>query len=202
VGPLDDGCTDAVCYTVIRLDYLTLAPHGWASLGGPLHAIDASTAKTIAAALFASDCKDCSGTAPSLMGPYAGFYYVSISPLDFGAFALVGAQSGLVATAGSVIWTGRGNYFAPATWKSASDIRCGMNQIGPGETFEDASHSCETGDGKSGTDASDALALVVRTNIADAYAQKGSFSAYVTLYAPAVGACDPSVAEWVIVLSR
>jgi hypothetical protein len=200
VVALDDGCTDAVCHTVIRLDYLTLAPHGWSSTGSYVQVVDANTARIAGGNLFARDCMYCNAD-PTVTSASAGIYRVFATPSDFGAFALVGARSGLVVTAGGVTWAGRGNYFVPATWKSASDIRCGIGSAVAAETFID-SGGCETGDGKSGASPDQALALALRTNLARGYAQKGAFSAYVYLYTPTVGGCEPSVAEYLIVLSR
>jgi hypothetical protein len=41
----------------------------------------------------------------------------------------------------------------------------------------------------------------LRTNLAAAVAARGPFKAYLYAYTPTVGACDPNVAEYIVVLS-
>jgi hypothetical protein len=201
VAPLDDGCTDDVCHLVLRLDYRTLGLLGWASTGGSLQFPDASKAGAIAQDVITANCMYCTGDVGVSIAN-AGLYRAFVQPGDSGAFALVGAHSGAVVAAGGVAWAGRGSYFVPSTWKSASEIQCGTAAATPAETFIDATGCDLLGGSGAGADPRDALALALRTNLAQVYAQKGPFSAYTYLYTPAVGGCDPAVAEYVVVLTH
>jgi hypothetical protein len=198
---LDDGCDDEVCHVLIRLDYLTLHVRGWSAIGGPRMSVDASGAQAAASEAFAGH--EYLGGEPMLSGPAAGVFRVGISPSDFGAVALVGADSGLVIMAGGVVFGGRGDYWTPAEWQPASDIACGDEAAVPDEQQLDDSASCMDGfDGSAPGSASDALQVALRTNLAAHLAEQGAFSALVLLYTPTVGSCDPSVADYVVVLTQ
>lgn len=197
VEPLDDGCTEAVCHAAIRLDFLTLGLRGYATVGGSTQ-VDAAGAT--AAAETALSSLEYSGT-PAVSGPNAGLFRVEVPPTDFGAFALVGAESGAVVAAGGVEWSGRGNYVTPS-WKEASPLACGTAKATPSSSFTDVG-DCPDSDGQAiGATPDAALELALRTNIARYYDANGPFSVYVYLYTPTVGACDPNVAEYVVVFTR
>lgn len=201
VQPLDDGCTDAVCHAAIRLDYLTLGLRGYASVGGPLSPVDGTAAMAAAQAVFDASGQSQYGQ-PDVVPAQAGVFRISVSPMDFGAFALVGANSGLVITAGGVVWSGRGSYWAPAEWKPPEALQCGSARAEPQTIFVDAG-DCPSYIGPvTAPPPSDALDVALRTNLAQHYAAQGSFSAFVYLYTPTVGACDPGVAEYIVVLTR
>lgn len=192
---------DAICHAVIRMDYMTLALRGYASLGGPPNALDANGALAVADSLFISKMAHYSGT-PTVDGPHAGLFFVFQEPSDFGGFALVGAESGGVVTAGGVVWLGQGEYWVPTAWKPSGAIACGQNSFVADTTFVDTAE-CQ-GDIAAGTlpTAHDALDVALRTNIAAQFDAHGAFSAYVYLYTPRVGECDPTVAEYIAVLSQ
>jgi len=199
VAPLEDGCTDAVCHTTIRLDYLTLGLRGFATVGGGT-AVDGPGAVAAAQPIFDANGQYLSG-APEVDGPAAGLYRVSLSPGDFGAFALVGAESGAVAVAGGIVWSGRGTYWSPS-WADAAPLACGAASATPETTYLD-SNECPSYEGKvAGKSAREALDVALRTNVARYYEANGPFSAYVYLYTPTVGACDPETAEYAVVLTR
>ena len=44
--------------------------------------------------------------------------------------------------------------------------------------------------------------VVLRSNLAQYLAAQGDFSVFAYLYTPTVGACDPSVAEYLVVLAQ
>ncbi len=197
--PLDDGCTDDVCYVVLRLDGPTLGVKGWAATGAPLTPTDSEQARARAAAAFSMNSEYV--TEPSeLTGPDAGLYYAYASPSDFGAFALVGADTGLVVTAGDIVWSGSGNLWLPTAWNPAADVSCGNTTFDP-ETV----HLGDTGCDQEGTtlpSAQDALNVALQTNLAANVASRGAFSAYSYLYTPSVGACSPQLTEYLVVLTN
>lgn len=200
VQPLDDGCTDPVCHVAIRMDYTHLTFKGYASTGGASNPIDGTVALAKAQAVF--DANNQYGSPSVTVSPArSGLFLVFAQPGDFGSFALVGADSGAIVTAGGVVWSGRGSYWLPETWRSGSEIVCGPSRAEPDEAFVDPG-TCDSFDGTRGASSSDALELALRTNIAAHYASRGAFEAYVYLYTPSVGACMANVAEYITVLTR
>ena len=190
IEPLDDGCADPVCHLAIRLDYRTLGLRGYASIGGPSSPVDATGAAGAARVVFDANGQYLSPQI-EVEAAQAGVFRATVAPADFGAVALVGAGSGVVITAGGVVWTGRGSYWSPSTWQDGSAVICGTTATAPSETFLDSA-SCVGFDGMSSLwSASDALDLVLHTNLAQHYAAQGPFSAYVQLYTPTVGGCSP-----------
>lgn len=199
IPSFDDGCTEDVCHVAIRLEGVTLRRIGYASLGGPYSPVDAAGSVTLAKTVF-----DTNSPYPGLISPgVAGAGVISVfeQPSDFGAFALVGQDSGLIIAAGGVVWSGKGSYWVPSTWASGR-LACGAQRVEPMETVLDVP-GCESYPGV-GTLApeADALDVALRTNLALAYAEKGAFSVYVFLYTPTVGACNPDVADYIVVLTR
>jgi hypothetical protein len=198
VEPLDHGCTDPVCHLAIRLDYRTLGLRGYTSAGGPQSPVDAAEASEVARVAF-----DSNGTylSPDIeVGPAsAGVFVASVSPSDFGAFALVGSSSGALIAAGGVVWGGRGRYWVPPEWQPAGGIACGDVAAAPAEVSLGPA-DCG-GDEAAAATPQAALDVALRTNLAQHYASRGPFSAFVYLYTPTVGRCDPSVAEYVVVLT-
>lgn len=201
VTPKDDGCTDPVCHTMVRLDYLTLAPRGWAVVGGPLNPVDKAAANTAAAAVFAEHGEYLSSPA-EISGPTAGLFTAYISPSDFGAVALVGEASGLVVASGGVVWAGTGHWWVPTAWNDPKDLACATTGFEAEETYVDPG-TCSSyyGEVEHAT-ASEALDLVLRSNLAAHAQSQGAFSAFVYLYTPTLGACSPENAEYLVVLTR
>jgi hypothetical protein len=202
VEPLDPGCEGPVCHVALRLDYRTLAPLGHATTSGDASAVDATVASQAARAVFDADGEYLS-TELTMTGPAAGLFTAYISPGDFGAFALVGEASGAVVAAGGVVWSGRGRYWAPDTWKTAAGVACGRDTVVPAETYVDPGDCPDFTTGQApSTDGNDALAVALRTNLARHMAARGPLSAFVYLYTPTVGGCDPSSAEYLVVLTQ
>ena len=46
------------------------------------------------------------------------------------------------------------------------------------------------------------MSVALSTNLAQAIAAQGAFSARAYLYTPTVGSCSPDAAEWLVVLTR
>lgn len=199
VEPLPDGCEDEVCHVVLRFDYLTLALRGWSVAGGVRNPVDAAAAEEAARDVFdlQPNGEYLSGETV-VSGRRAGLFELFVSPADFGAFALVGAESGVVVTAGGIVWSGRGDYWSPLEWKPASDIACGGAPVVPVDVHADTG-GCDEAPEHS---ARGALDVALRSNLAAHVAAQGPFSAYVYLYTRTVGACDPGAAEYVVVLSQ
>jgi hypothetical protein len=197
--PLDPGCGDAVCHGLVRFDYLTLGVLGWSVRGGAVSPVDAAGASLAAQTVF--DAKgEYLGGETKINGPTGGLFTAYISPMDFGAFALVGAQSGVVVAAGGIIWAGHGRYWVPDKWNSAADIACGTQTAQPASEALDQS-TCE-GTTRPGTTARQAMDVALRTNLAASLAARGPFAARAYLYMPSVGACNPGAAEWLVVLTQ
>jgi hypothetical protein len=203
--PLDDGCPDAVCHVVLRLDYQTLELRGWTAVGGPRSDVDTDAARMIAKTAIENGRPHgqyVRPTEPRIDGPQAGLYLVYASPADFGAFALIGEKSGAVVAGGSVLWSGPGRYWDSWQWKSHSDLVCGASVAEPSETFVGRSECDGLLHDSTAPAASDALETALRTNLAANVAAKGAFSAYVYLYTPSVGVCRPMLAEYLVVLTQ
>jgi hypothetical protein len=198
ISPLDDGCADPVCHVMVRLDYLTLGLRGWAAVGGDVSPIDSEAATTEAQAVFDENSEYVSSD--SVSGPEAGLFTVVAEPSDFGAFALLGAQSGLVVSAGGVVWSGTGHYWVPSQWNDPSEITCAADAVEAPETYLD-SRECASEDATPAA-AAEAQEVVLRSNLAAHLAKQGPFSAYTFLYTPTVGACSPDVAEYLVVLTQ
>jgi hypothetical protein len=200
VTPLDPGCPDGVCHVVLRLDYLNLGLRGYTVRGGPPALVTAEDARDAAAEAFAEQ--------PYLYGDIsvdparAGVYQATVDPGDFGAFALIGAESGTMITAGGVIWSGRGTYWVPEVWMPEEDITCGPTPVTPEDTFASAIDCASELGEVAHVEPAAALDVALRTNVAAFLSQRGPFSAYTYLYTPTVGLCDPGVAEYVVVLSQ
>lgn len=203
-SPLDDGCTDPVCHAVIRLDYLSLGLKGYAVMGGEDQPVDEAGAKTAAEAVFIQygDYFAINDDI-SVSSPQAGMFHALYSAGDFGGFALVAQDSGEVVAAGGIVWMGHGSWWIPAAWQPASDLACG-DVAAAAVSHADPDYGCgdNSGNPSGPYDATDALDLALRLNLTAHFASRGPFSAYTYLYTPAVGTCDPSVAEFVVVLSQ
>lgn len=201
VAPLEDGCSDPVCHTVVRLDYLTLGLRGWTVVGGPRTPVDATGATEAARSVFEANSEYLSSSL-TVSGPEAGLFTVLAPPSDFGAFAVVGEESGLVVASGGVVWGGTGQYWSPATWNDPGEIACDPSEtVEPTARYLDPS-SCDSEEGGGEAGAADALELVLRSNLAAHVASEGSFAAFTYLYTPTVGSCNPDQAEYLVVLTR
>jgi len=199
VTPLDDGCSDPVCHVLVRLDYLTLGLRGWAVTGGAASPVAGDAATDAARAVFSEH-----GDYPdiTLSGPEAGLFTANVSPLDFGAFALVGEESGQVVAAGSIVWSGTGQYWVPAQWSDPGDLACGPSAVEPEATYLDPGRCDSNEEEPASTTVEGALDVVLRSNLAAHVASQGPFSAHAYLYTPSVGACSPQNAEYLVVLTR
>jgi hypothetical protein len=199
--PLDDGCEGPVCHVAIRLDYLTLGLRGWSMASGPAESVDAEAASGIADDAFEMSGQTYLSSGTQVSGPEAGLFTALRPAGDFGAFALIGEQSGAVIAAGGVVWSGHGDYWLPESWNPAADIACGEAAAVPAETHLDP-NSCVLDEGMHPPTAREAMDVALRSNLAAHIAAQGPFQAFAYLYTPTVGACDPGAAEYLIVLSQ
>jgi hypothetical protein len=201
-SPLDDGCTDPVCHVVMRFDYLTLGLRGWAAVGGALRTVTESEAKSIAAEAIGAH-EEYARDNVQIIGQNAGLYYAYANPADFGAFALIGAQSGAVVVGGGVVWSGQGKLWAPASWNDPSDLACGDKAVKPAASFSGDEVCIDHSDlSMKHASIEEALDTGLRTNLAASVAARGVFDAYAYLYTPTVGSCDPRTAEYLVVLTQ
>ena len=198
-GKLDDGCTEEVCHAVLRLRYDDLSIEQYALFGGPLNGAGEMGALQTVDDLFATH-----GIANGQIdGPHAGVLDVVAPPSDFGADALVGADSGIVLFAGPLGYAGgrAGEYWVTSDWRSDATTTCNTgakpadSYVDPGECLDGISNApVHSG--------SDAEAAALSTTLAAGFATHGAFSLYTHLYVPIDGACDASAAEWIAVFSR
>jgi hypothetical protein len=198
VTPLDDGCTDPVCHIAVRLDGLTLGLRGYAVIGGD--AVPTNTDAALNAAQVAFELGEESTDGIEMSGPQAGLFTAYKYPGDFGGFALVGEDSGLVVAAGGIAWSGRGTYWTPSEWLDDAAIACGPTSFEPGKTFIHEEECGGDGEPLAGADA--ALSVVLRSNLAAHTAAQGPFSVFAYTYTPTVGDCDPGAVEYLVVLSQ
>jgi hypothetical protein len=197
--PLDDGCADAVCHVLVRLDYMTLGLRGWAVIGGAVDPVDSTGAVAQAAAVFDGRM---SGNPTSVRGPEAGLFAALESAGDFGGFALVGQESGLAVAGGGIEWSGVGDYWIPTAWNDPGDLSCGRESVEPTETYLDPNTCASVVSSGTPATASEALDVVLSSNLAAHIASEGPFSAYAFLYTRTVGECRPQNAEYLVVLTR
>ncbi|MCC6748574.1 MAG: hypothetical protein IT371_13005 [Deltaproteobacteria bacterium] len=208
VAPLDDGCKEPVCHAVLRFNLQTLGLEGYALLGGPHRPTDQATAEAIGKAYLRA--KLGVGPGPDDYGPgmidplRSGIYRVGFSPGDIGGLALVSALSGQLVMTGAVVWAGEGDYWLPALWRPASDLACGKASAKPASPVatRDNPKACTYAPQMQHPVESQAVALALRTNLAQHFARRGPFELYSFLYTPAEGQCDPRPAEFVVVLSQ
>jgi hypothetical protein len=198
VAPLPDECTKTYCHQILRFDYLTLAPKGFATLGGDLAPVDNETAKQAAEQYLHGkmkpSCPAC--TFPvDLWKSSARTHLFGVSPVDFGSFAMVSSDTGQIVAAGSIWWMGLGEWWSPTTWKPGTQIRCGNSLVPNKSTAEFG--QC----GGSPFSFNDAINVALKTNIALGLDNSGPLDVLAYLYTPATGSCQSEHAEFVVVLS-
>jgi hypothetical protein len=204
--PLASGCVDPVCHVVFRYDHLSLQLLGWAVRGGPLAPVDSEAARSIAFdVLNANDTQGALALgAATVSEASGGVFTVTVPPLDQGAVALIGAQSGAAIMVAGVHQLGRGDYWLPTQWAAAEDVACGSRSFPPVDehvALQPCLGNLSPQDSVPAT-ANDALNDALRSNLAAYLAQQGPFSAHVQLYTPTVDECDAQAAEYVVVLSQ
>lgn len=201
---VDDGCREEVCHVAIRLAYSTLEPRGWSVSGGRLEPVTRGVAVALARAAAEDTGNDESllWSETDVSGPSAGVFTVAVDPLDFGAVALVGADSGEVILAAGVVYSGAGEYWVPSAWRPASEIACGREAVEPSTRYLGPDTCADAFPMVPAASPSEALELALRSNVASAFAARGAFAAHVHLYTPTVGSCSAERAEYVVVLSQ
>lgn len=110
--------------------------------------------------------------------------------------------SGQVVASGGIVWAGTGRWWVPTAWREPNDLVCATTGFEPEETYVDPG-TCPGYYGEvQHVTATQALELVLRSNLAAHVQSQGAFSAFVYLYTPTVGACSPERAEYLVVLTR
>lgn len=198
VEPLDTGCEEEVCHVLLRLNAARLEVLGYAFLGAEISATSSAQVRAVAQTFM--DDNDVP-TNVEVYEPNGGVYAAFASPSDFGGFVLVGEETGVAVAAGGVVWAGKGTYWTPTEWHSASDVELGSAAVTPGGSQGQLGECADVASAK------DALNVALRSNLAVHLADLGDFSSFSYLYTPEVGAltddgCEPSVAEYLIVLTQ
>lgn len=194
--PLDAECEAAVCYFALRLDATTLEFKGYSVTEGSGAPVSAARALEIASDAAHGFVSEDYGQAREAAGPIAGLYSVVAPAIDFGWFALVGAESGAVVAAGQIVYDGHGEFWLPTEWQAPSAIQCAAPSRGPEATYYAAS-ACAF---ESQATPAEALQTARRSNVAAHAATFASFDAFTYLYTPTDGDCDAD-AEYIVVFT-
>lgn len=194
--PLDVECEAAVCYFALRLDARTLEFKGYSVTAGSAMPVTATQALGIASDAAREFVSADYGQAREAVGPNAGLYAVVAPALDFGWFALIGAESGVVVAAGQIVYDGHGEPWLPTEWQGPSAIQCAAPAGGPEATYSAAPECAFEGQ------ATPAMALLtaLESNVAARAATFASFDAFTFFYTPTDGECDAG-AEYIVVFT-
>lgn len=205
---LSPTCAFEVCTGIVRFDYLTLAPKGYAFQSAAFAPVDTVGAKAAGTAFLAEHndaaCPGCASASSELAASAAGMYLVTQPAGDFGGFAMVSAASGQVVAGGGIVWGGRGAWWRPTTWQSPADLKCMTDAVDTagGTAYLHESH-CTAGDQTPAIySVADAKAVALRLNVAAGFAARGRLDLFALLYTPTVGHCDPLLAEFVVVMTQ
>jgi hypothetical protein len=189
--------TDQACTTIVRLAYTSLAPKGWQVVCGKYAFVDEATARATAESATGF------GQGGALLGgPTPEDEWVLWeAPGDFGGVGVVNARSGLAVFGGGIIWMGSGQISHPSDWRDAASLGfgCGSSGLGylPARGFD-----LQSGGSLDASAVSSALSVVFSSALPVGLAMAHSaFDAVVLLYPPTVGALDPEVAEYVVLVN-
>lgn len=185
------------CTSVVRLDYVSFAIKGYhivCSADGPATE-EAARAASEADTGFGKDGQLLSG--PAAPGDEWVFYE---SPGDFGGVGVVSARHGKTVFGGGIVWDGKGEITYPTMFEPASDL--GSNCVNT--TLLPAARGWDLAGGTalSEEELKAALDIVWTTALPDGLQGGGYvFDAVVLVYPPTVGAVDPTVAEWIVMVN-
>jgi len=187
------------CTAIVRLDYLTLKQLGHAFVCGGASSLNEAQARATASAdvelPYTSDIGEgdlLSGSSPN----DAWVFYQS--PGDFGGVAAVSAVSGLTVFAGSIVWSGTGEAAYPKDWSSTDlGTECYAEEPPIPVRGFDLSENGKL------ANAAQIAEPVLRSALIPAFKAKGGHAetALVLLYPRTVGAFDPTVAEYVVLVN-
>lgn len=201
VPPLELECDSDVCYFTLRMAAPTLGILGYSVAEGDVSPVDAEQAEVIATEALSGFEEAQYSEFDTVVGPEAGLFTVSAEPLDFGGFALVGAESGTVVAAGGIVWSGSGSYWLPSEWEPSSVIECGSVPASPAATYLSPAESISGEEVTGLPTASEALGVALRSNLAARAATFSEFDAFVYLYTPGVGSLSLDIVEYVVVFT-
>jgi len=207
-------CTDTSIAAVIRLDFFSLEPKGYALFTGDGEPVTPAKAVEIAEAA-AADFYAGNDYEVVNDGPVDGDIAVLLDdPGDFGGQAMVDLRTGTLLFKAGVVWMGEGEIHVPETWEAPE----GMGHVSSGAPppsgldvvkepclwWEDEACytyaentmlevPCTTGD--------DALAVVRHILLAHEIAACGDYRAAAVFWARSVGGTNFDTAEWIVVLT-
>lgn len=184
------------CTVALRFDYESKAALGHQVFCGEYKATTARVASEQAEADIGYGTMGTVLNGSNSDGPYL-FY---AAPGDFGWAAAVDRNTGLSVFGGSIIWLGTGDISYPSAWREPAELPSGCTSSGNYTVTQ--GWDLRDGSALPSTDVDELLAKVSDTVLVDAFYTGGYlFDASVLLYPRAVGAFDPSQAEWVVLLS-
>jgi hypothetical protein len=194
------------CHAVLRINYLSGRVLGYQLSRGKPTPIDSAQAEAKARAYLQKKLKSVSG--PPAVQRVAGDQRLEVYQAaagDFGGFCAISRLTGEVVAAGAVVWAGQGSWWYPERW--LRDAAChaspapSLSQAPSSELYPCGGLGPSPPDGALPTTLEDAWATMRHSNVARAFADAQS-SALTFAYAPAVGRCDPNLAEILIFLSQ
>ena len=212
--PSSVTCTDTSIAAVIRLDFFSLEPKGYALFTGDGEPVTVAEAVVIAEAAPADYY---AGNEYEVVdgNPADGDVAVLLDdPGDFGGQAIVDLRTGTLVFKAGVVWGGEGEIHVPETWvppdglehlSSSAPEPATLDVIKePCLWWEDEacySHVENTMKETPCTTGEDALAVVRHSRLAHEIAACGDYRAVAVFWARAVGGVDFDTAEWIVVLT-
>lgn len=189
-------------YTVVvRMDYQTLAFKGFQVIKSK-YSKPVTLAQARATAQqdtgFGAKAKVVSPTKPE------DLFVFYESPGDFGGAAAVSADTGKTVFGGGIVWMGLGKISVPQSWRPASELGVGCHSstdptLHPSQI---RGYDLRGGGALPAAEVKKALAPIWKTAIPGANFNKGDlFHAVVLLYPPTVGAFNPKVADYVVLIN-
>ncbi len=184
------------CTTVVRLDYQTLAIKGYRILCAPYGPTDETAARAVAEAATGYG-----QGSQFLSGPNPEDEYVFWEPAgDFGGAGVVNARNGIAVFGGSIVWDGEGKITYPASFEPPASLGTDCKSSAP--LTQARGFDLSNGGPLSSTAVAAALGVVWETALPDGLWKNGYvFDAVVLLYPPSVGALNPAVAEWEVLVN-
>ena len=200
--PTSVSCTETSLAVVIRLDYFSLEPKGYALFLGNGEPVTPAEASSIGGGVVLPGLED---------GDIAVLW---ADPGDFGSQAIVDLRTGTLVFEAGVVWMGTGEVVTPQTWEDPNGLGH-LSSSAPVPTAVDVPEengpdhpTCSRYDDEKRlhyevpcTTAADALAVVLHTRLAHKVAACGDYRAAPVFWARRVGMTDLETAEWIVVLT-
>ena len=202
--PSSVTCTDTSIAAVIRLDFFSLEPKGYALFAGDGEPVTPAEAVAIGGGKILDESAEDGDVA-----------VLWAAPGDFGSQAIVDLRTGTLVFKAGVVWMGTGEVITPLAWEGPEDMGH-LSSSAPAPTAVDvvvndhgpSGSTCSRYDAEEQihyevpcTTGMDALAVVHHTRLAHQIAACGEYRAAAVFWARTVGMTDLETAEWIVVLT-